>query len=462
MLGLFTAVFALLALVGVFGCLWGWARGDLSGSVVYGLGTCVSACSILFSLRTMVRWRRVNAARRAEYAQLDAEIARLASENDRMEVEEGRMLRMPHPGPMSHLSDLFPIEDLDRAIAQGLVARREHPGLPLVILNYTERCQYEPGLWSPVTKTCRGLIYNRHTLEIVARPFPKFFNHGEREAPAIDLAAPVAVTDKLDGSLGILCPSWEGEYSIATRGAFTSDQALHATEVWHERYARRYRPPRGVTPLFEIIFPGNRIVCDYGDLDDLVLLGGVDIETGQSVGPRSWLFEEWPGPRAQEFEYATFADALAAPPRPGAEGLVVHVLHTDERVKIKQEDYVLLHRIISGLNERAVWEHLSAGKPMEEMLAALPDEFHDWTRSVAVRLLREFALVESEIEGAFWEATRSLPDGFSRKEYALAVKDENWKGALFSRLDGKDYSQTIWKALRPSGAIGPRAGGEVE
>jgi hypothetical protein len=52
----------------------------------------------------------------------------------------------------------------------------------------------------------------------------------------MDLAARCVVTDKLDGSLGILYPTPDG-HAIATRGAFVSEQALHATELWLDRYA---------------------------------------------------------------------------------------------------------------------------------------------------------------------------------------------------------------------------------
>lgn len=59
---------------------------------------------------------------------------------------------------------------------------------------------------NPTTRTCRGLIVHSTTGRVLARPWAKFVNHGRPEAETLDLAAPVEVTDKLDGSLGILYP----------------------------------------------------------------------------------------------------------------------------------------------------------------------------------------------------------------------------------------------------------------
>lgn len=350
------------------------------------------------------------------------------------------------------LYDLLPEADLTHALNERLVGKREHPAYPLAILNYTERCQYERGLWSPVTMACRGLVYRTDTLDVVARPFRKFFNYGQAEAPIVALDARVVVADKLDGSLGILYPTPEG-WAVATRGAFTSDQAIHATAVFRERYADS-QVPDGVTLLFEIIYPTNRIVVDYGPQDDLVLLGGVEIATGKSL-PLSDLV--WSGPRAAVLAECSVADALAIPPRPNAEGLVLHLVDTDERVKVKQEDYVQLHRIVTGFNERVVWEHLSNGKPLGELLAPLPDEFHEWARRVADGLGASIQADVVEIESAFAATVATLPEGWTRKDFALKAKDHRMPWGLFAKLDGKDYLPSVWKNHYPAALQGPRS-----
>ena len=48
---------------------------------------------------------------------------------------------------------------------------------PLDIYNYTRATVHE-NWWDEVTSICRGVIINRETGEIVARPFEKFHNYG--------------------------------------------------------------------------------------------------------------------------------------------------------------------------------------------------------------------------------------------------------------------------------------------
>src|SRR5205085_2436932 len=105
----------------------------------------------------------------------------------------------------------------------GHVRGQRHPDRPYVIYNYTEACQYA-GAWTPVTLACRGLIVAESTGAVLARPYPKFFNHDQAHAPALRLDAPAAVTDKADGSLGILYRDGD-TLAVATRGSFASDQA---------------------------------------------------------------------------------------------------------------------------------------------------------------------------------------------------------------------------------------------
>lgn len=353
---------------------------------------------------------------------------------------------------MTKLDELFAPLDLAAAIEGGYVRTQTHPTLPLSIYNYTEAAAYE-GVWTPVTKQCRGLIVRSETGEVVARPFPKFMNFGQDGAHIGDADDAVVVTDKQDGSLGILYPTGDNGHAVATRGSFASEQAQHATEVWQERYADRFVPQAGFTYLFEIIYPGNRIVIDYGQFDDLVLLGAVEIATGRTLAPADAASHGWPGPVTETFAYASLADALAAPDRPGREGLVVHYLAADQRIKLKQAEYVALHKLVTGMNERVVWEHLGAGKPLADLIAPLPDEFHGWVQDVATRLTVECDTIAACARTAHDAILADLPEGWGRKDYAQRAAPSPYRAWLFNLLDGRDPRPGIWKTLRPSGAM---------
>ncbi|MFI7600964.1 RNA ligase [Actinoplanes sp. NPDC049681] len=351
---------------------------------------------------------------------------------------------------MTLLADVLDPVELTAAVENGHVRKQRHPSLPYVIYNYTESCQYA-GAWTPVTLACRGLVVDETTGTVLARPFPKFFNHNEGNAPFLRPDAPVAVTDKADGSLGIIYRDGD-RLAVATRGSFASDQAAHATEVLRTRYAG-FVPPAGLTVLVEIVYPGNRIVVDYGGMDDLVLLGAVDIATGRTFGPGA--VPEWPGPVVDSFAYATLAEALAAPPRDGKEGLVVHFLDTDERVKIKYAEYVRLHRLVTGLSARTVWDVLASGGDLDALTEPLPDEFHAWVRGVAAELVAAVEEMAEQVEKEFAAIVGSLPEGWGRREFAARAVRSEHRGALFLRLDGKDYRPGLWQLARPAGDVTP-------
>lgn len=347
------------------------------------------------------------------------------------------------------LDDLLDLELLSHHETEGLVKRQHHPDLPLAILNYTQRCQFAR-TWDQVTTQCRGLIVDTGTGEVVARPFPKFFNHGEPDAPTVPLDAPVIVTDKADGSLGIVYPTPEG-HAVATRGSFTSDQALHATQVWRHAYERDVWELRGWTKLVEIVYPSNRNVVDYGDLDDLILLGLSNVADGMFIQPRTAAAVlGWHGPVVATFEHETLADALASPPRPNAEGLVVMHRDAQVRVKVKQDDYVALHRIVTGLNARTVWRHMVDGGDLDALIEPLPDEFHGWVRDVWNDIRADVDQRCIDAEDAYRELVGRLPDGWSRKDFAIEAVKHPEKAALFALLDGRDIRPAFLRDAKPA------------
>lgn len=349
-----------------------------------------------------------------------------------------------------NLAELVSSRDLAEAIDAGYVRQQQHPELPLTILNYTQKAQYE-NAWTQTVCICRGIIHDAAG-SVQARPFAKFFNHGQEGAARIDLDAPVHVTDKADGSLGILYPTPDG-YAIATRGSFTSDQAQHATELYRREYMSRFRPDPSLTVLVEIVYPANRIVLDYAGMDDLILLGAVETRTGRVIKPDA--LPDWPGPRAATFSARTFAEALAIEPRPNAEGIVVRCLITGGMLKIKQADYLDLHRAITGLNARTVWEFMVAAKPIEDLLAPLPDEFHPWVRKVARELDEHIELRTAEIDRAYTDLLDRLPADWTRRDFAALAVQHADKWAMFMRLDGRDPRPEILKNAKPAPYLTP-------
>jgi RNA ligase len=363
-----------------------------------------------------------------------------------------------------HLQNIVDHDDLEKALANNHVRQQTHPSQPLAILNYTEMCVVD-NAWNPTTLACRGLIYRTDTSDVVARGFVKFFNHEQPGAPVLDLDESVLVTDKKDGSLGIIYPLPSGGWAVATRGSFASEQALHATEILHQRYAD-YRPQPDVTTLVEIVYPANRIVLDYGPFDDLILLGGQPISGGRPIPPATMqTIGGWRGPVTETLMVGPFCEALALPPRVNAEGVVVHSLITGDLVKIKQADYVELHRIVTNLTARKVHDHLLAGKPIADFLAPLPDEFHTWVLQVAEEITTLVEVEENRLRDVFAQVVDGMPAGWSvemlpedrtaRATFARAAAKHPDSWALFRLLDGRRVDDELLKRARPEPFLTP-------
>lgn len=357
---------------------------------------------------------------------------------------------------MTNLRDVFSLKLFDQMVSEGYVRVGHHDTEPYVILNYTEKAQFGK-VWNEVTRQCRGLIVNNETWEIIARPFPKFFNWGDPDVGSFDMDARVVVTDKMDGSLGIQYQLTDGSWAIATRGSFHSEQAVEATRMLQLYIAEGYNPSyynAGQTDLFEIIYPENRIVVDYGQEKKLVWLGCVDIEEG--IVRKFWydVPVTWSGDVAESMKVHTLREALELPPRPNAEGMVVFDPATNKQVKIKQEDYLRLHKIVTGLNARAVWEAMKDDK-FDELMESLPDEFHEWTLSVRNALDFNVTQTVARIYGV-WQDVSALQ--WDRKAFALKVIADHpsFQKYMFALLDRRDIMGLVWAENKPGPNWTPR------
>jgi RNA ligase len=330
---------------------------------------------------------------------------------------------------------------LEKYYDDGLLHKQTHPTKDLTIWNYSPKVQYER-LWDDITLQCRGLVTNSKG-DIIARPFKKFFNYEEHKPEDIPNENYV-VYEKMDGSLGILF-NYENEWIMATRGSFTSSQAIKGKEILDRHDISAWRKDN--TYLFEIIYPENRIVVDYGKEEKLVVLGAIHTETGEEI-PDSSLF--WTQDSGFEVvtTYKTWGegyDLLKEEISKDKEGYVIR-FKNGFRMKIKGEEYKRLHKLLTGVSSRDIWEHLKDNKSLDDIIKDVPDEFYDWVRGTALDLTIRFENVEKDYIEIFENLnSRNL----SRKEFALRAKQYRHSNILFNMLDGTNPKQSIWKILYP-------------
>lgn len=355
-----------------------------------------------------------------------------------------------------NINRLFDVGKLDKYIRDGYISARRHPHLPLTIYNYTPKTQWEQ-LWDEVTKHCRGLIVDWQG-EIVGNCLVKFFNYNEPNAENIDISGPVQVTDKLDGSYLAVC-IYDGRIVTATRGSFESDQALVADRIiaaTPEYQAALRLLCADSTAIFEVIFPENRIVLDYGTMRDIVLIGTIanfELANGKQLWtPAAQL--NWPGRVVETFDCKSFTEALTMPPRENAEGIVVYFENTGERVKIKQQRYLELHRLIFDLTPKRIWERRMAGENITDILQDLPDEFHSAVITFNDELQAKFDSVIEGVKAAYARVIAKIrsTNKLTRKDFALAAKGESYPHMLFQMLDRNEAGllESAWKLVKPT------------
>ena len=332
-------------------------------------------------------------------------------------------------------------DEIKPYIEKGLVSEQRHPECgDIVVLNYTQETQFS-GAWDEVTRQCRGLIMNIATGEILARPFPKFFNYAEHVAKGWPIPSSLPmVSEKLDGSLGILYILNDKPW-IATRGSFTSDQAIWATEWYRKNIEGGDNIEPGITNLFEIVYPSNRIVVAY-DFSGLVHLASIENTTGKQVD----VFWDHPIRKPKKYD-VTDLSVLSAMDESNSEGFVVFFPQENVRMKIKFPEYVRLHKIVTGLSSIGIWEALSRGEELR--LESIPDELFQWIQGVQEDLCQQYHAIESEAQEQFERIVITVPE--TRKEWAERIKEMTHPNIGFSMLDGKDYGKMIWKIVRPRG-----------
>jgi len=342
---------------------------------------------------------------------------------------------------------LYTLEQYSRT---GQLFKQDHRNLPLSIWNYTPEVQYGQ-LWDEVTLQCRGLVTDKEG-NVVAYPFKKFFNIEEnKHTPTENFE----VYEKMDGSLGILF-FYEGKWVVATRGSFTSTQAIKAREMLDTKYNLE-SIPKGYTTLFEIIYPENRIVVDYGDEEKLVVLGMTNRFNGKELDYESVvnMHSESGIPVVKRYDGIKDYSTLKGMVENNKEGFVVKFSNGD-RMKIKGEEYLRLHKIMTNISTTGVWEMLSNGNDVNEMLKDVPDEFYKKVKEYADTLSYGYHQV-SEHCGKAHDYFRYGKYGDrevepTKKEYAEHVMNYShppYRSVMFAMWDGKPYDKLIWNILKP-------------
>lgn len=299
----------------------------------------------------------------------------------------------------------------------------------------------------PIRAECRGLKFDAKTGALIARPFHKFFNFGERN---IDYPwdEPHIVMDKMDGTM-IHTVLLNGEVRFMTRMGLTEHAFRAEQRHLEENIAKMVKAWDEYTFMFEWTAPDNQIVLRY-DESRLTLLNARHIHTGEYM---SMLVLD---AIAYDFNLKNIVDIFPLTLHPanikhiqehkkGIEGFVVYFPKSQQFVKIKTDEYIQKHRAVSYIHREDVVLPAVLDQTLDDIYPSLDDELRDALRDYESKINAYLGDMKTKVV-EFVEKHRHLP----RKDFALLLKDSFepcMLPAFFSTLDGKDPIDSCKKVI---------------
>lgn len=350
-------------------------------------------------------------------------------------------------------------------VKKGLLSKKEQGDL--VLYNYTQKCQFE-NTWDETTLKSRGIIYDKTTKEVVSYVMKKFFNLGENEFTQLDklpLHLPFEVYEKLDGSM-ISCSNHKGQWIIATRGSFESDQAKEARKII--RNEKNYNLNKDLSYIFEVLYPENRVspgarlVVDYGSMRDVVLLTAFDktkegLELTRAELEAEAIRMNMPICKKYDLTLEKAIEQMGNLPS-NEEGYVVR-FSDGTRIKLKGNEYIKLQKILNGTSPLSIWESFTGFGVPTEYLKNLPEEIRSEAETIAQRIFEKMDLAFFELKSFMLTKVPHVDkdvDGW-RKQLGLWLKSSNEDPVLKKMVfpwilgDNKTIFEFIKEKARPKG-----------
>lgn len=328
--------------------------------------------------------------------------------------------------------------ELDKLTKEGILSKKETEDL--VLYNYTDKCTYEKH-WTKHTINSRGTIYEKSTGNTIGVAFPKFFNFSEltvSEQRSILKQTDFEVFTKEDGSMGVVY-FYNNKWNVSTRGSFSSDQALKATEMLDKYDIDKLN--KNNTYIVEIIYPENRIILNYGDKEELILLATFETKTGKELAIDSLVF---PRVAINKFNSIEEVINIIGTMDSSKEGFVVR-LKNGKRFKLKTPEYLKIARIITRMSPLVLWESMVDGKVSKELLRSIPEELREIYDEYRDSLETRYLGYQNSIEARF-NLVLSRMRVFE-EQFPTNIDDLRKKMAIYLSKNEHELNATMFNVL---------------
>ena len=324
------------------------------------------------------------------------------------------------------------VHGLDSLTKEFGIKVKEYEEQGLFVLNYD---QITSPKMDAIVQECRGLIIDKN-MEVVCRPFDRFFNYGEAETDKVDLTGYV-YQPKLDGSL-IKVYHWNGSWRIATRGTAFAESDVGGWGITFETLALKAMGfetlgqfdvameqegmPRQHTFLLELTAMENRVVTNYQH-PSMTLLAVRHNDFGGYIPISQYDTAFW---KVNNFLHSlTIQEILdkAEELKNLEEGFVGYDKSGVPRVKVKSSKYVVVHHIRGeGLNPKRIAELVISGE-QEEYLTYFPEDR---------KVISPYAAAMEEMLGNMEDAMLTYQGIDDQKAFAIAIQGVYGKYVLFT------------------------------
>jgi len=326
-----------------------------------------------------------------------------------------------------------------------LAAKREVvDGVPVVIFAYN--VAFSDTFDSELAKEFRGTTFREDTKELISRPFPKFFNVGERADSGYDSInwRTARFYTKHDGSMAVPV-LLNGKIFWRTKKSFYSDVAKKIQSFYDtgnvkglasDRYFHKMLEDYTYTPIFEYVGPTNQIVLPY-ETESLEYLGFRENHTGK--------FNPCEQTEVNGLTYNQIYEMK------DIEGFVIH--DGEKMVKAKTKFYLDRHRIVTDFNPKNIIQ-LTLDNKIDDVLGVISQlgmtlRFHQVSQ-LRDETLEEYFTTLGSAEKYYKTLHKTFPSMENRKEFALAVNEhipKEYRSAMFALKDGKNIQSIVDKIV---------------
>lgn len=299
-------------------------------------------------------------------------------------------------------------------------------------------------------RECRSVVINIRRDELVLTPFRKFRNLNEAEETAyenvserIRHASCVEFSNKLDGSMQC-ARYYDGKIVMAGSQALDRNASWRLADGYRmlmekPGYQKMLTEHPDETFIFEYISRKDAHVVKY-DREGLFLVGIRNVNTGVEASYRE--IREY----AERYDVLTtevfdrtldqvIAD-LDSKESSEAEGFVLNI--DGFKVKIKYNDYVYMHRMLSSVSSINVIIQSIAEDRFDDLLSKIPEAYKARVLKVAGFVFNYIRTTNRRIDEAYERAPKD-----STREFMIWVNqnvDKKLRGFVRCKYKGKPYN----------------------